>query len=734
MKKVLAIISLLIMMIITALGPITAFAEDSSFQSSTHEPRRIINLVYDDSASMYKDFANGKALDTWSKAKYSLEVFAAMLNPNDTMNIYLMSKISGKAAIKLKGSDGAESNIEKINSMKATAADTPFQTVQRACEDLKKAKTKSGDEKWLVVLTDGSLERQRNEKEDPAVINEYFRKMAKHKIRVMFLAMGPQAKGIKQNEDKGIFSESSKKTADILDVMTRSSKRVFNRNSLTVNNDGSFSFDIPMKELVIFAQNKDGDQVTINSVKSGKQTYDPVIIPIQHADKAKAKKELKSSEYYNQFKTIKADEKLSGCIAVVKDDLKEGNYMVDAKGADTIEVYYKPAIAVMASLTADNGKKVKAGSNIKQGNYKIHYNLVKENTNKKINEKSKLLGDNVRYSALIFNGDNQYSTEGQDQNIQLKEGKLDIIARANYLDYNYVETTLSFEARPNDKVITFEPSDSTFTLDKKGLHGDSIKLTATVDGETPSAEEWANMKRPAVQLNKDSDIIKFKVKKSDTPGEYILTPKISETKLKKLGGKNLEGHKYSAALKHKALTKETWTAKANDNTFPLDLEDSRSFLDKYWRTILISALILLLLLLILSETLWKARFSKQMRRSKNPGVKCTPEDYGQDKKWKQAQFEIDFLSKIIPFKAERGTLSRIGKGAPSLSLKAIRGTSNMRLMNAKAFVKKDNVKFDGQRVMEDEVKSFKINPSTRIIIAYKGWKYDCIPCQQRGRK
>lgn len=50
---------------------------------------RIINVVYDDSGSMVKT-DDGKTIPRWSQAKYSLEVFTAMLNENDKMNIWLL--------------------------------------------------------------------------------------------------------------------------------------------------------------------------------------------------------------------------------------------------------------------------------------------------------------------------------------------------------------------------------------------------------------------------------------------------------------------------------------------------------------------------------------------------------------------------------------------------------------------------------------------------------------------
>lgn len=87
--------------------------------AQTNEPTRVINIVYDDSGSMI--YSNGNKCDTWCQAKYAMEVFAAMLENKDIMNIYVMSdfQTSGDAAplLTLAGSDGANDNVSKIHNM-----------------------------------------------------------------------------------------------------------------------------------------------------------------------------------------------------------------------------------------------------------------------------------------------------------------------------------------------------------------------------------------------------------------------------------------------------------------------------------------------------------------------------------------------------------------------------------------------------------------------------------------
>ena len=77
------VLSFLLIFSITLL-PITVHADSDA--DNAESVYRQINLVYDNSGSMYGDGANGE-LDTWCQAKYSMEVFASMLGENDVLNI-----------------------------------------------------------------------------------------------------------------------------------------------------------------------------------------------------------------------------------------------------------------------------------------------------------------------------------------------------------------------------------------------------------------------------------------------------------------------------------------------------------------------------------------------------------------------------------------------------------------------------------------------------------------------
>lgn len=181
-----------------------SFFASMALANASSEPSRMINVVYDDSRSMYR---TDSVVDTWCQAKYSMEVFAAMLGEKDTLNVYYMSDYrsgTGRGPrLVLHGKDGAATNVGKLHSEKTRAGNTPFNSVRKAYSDLSKA---TADEKWLVILTDGAFE-------DGALGRDKidaFLAVKDSDISVMFLAMGPSAAGITAKSSQNIFYVESR--------------------------------------------------------------------------------------------------------------------------------------------------------------------------------------------------------------------------------------------------------------------------------------------------------------------------------------------------------------------------------------------------------------------------------------------------------------------------------------------------------------------------------------------
>lgn len=285
-------------------------------------PSRVINVVYDDSGSMYRT-DEGNDVDTWCQAKYSMEVFAAMLGDKDILNIYYMSDYRNSTErdprIVLHGKDGAAKNVSKLHNEKTRAGNTPFNSVKKAYTDLLKD---NADEKWLVVLTDGAFEDGRLSKGE---IDSFFASKSPD-INIMFLAMGPDAEGITPKEAQNIYYIEAKTNNQILNQITGICTRIFESDRLDINESSKrFSFDVPMGELIVFAQ---GANVQINGVKKADGTL---------VKSAKTPVEVKYSECdATNYKNEPARD-LVGRIATFIDDFSAGDYSVDVTGAELIK-------------------------------------------------------------------------------------------------------------------------------------------------------------------------------------------------------------------------------------------------------------------------------------------------------------------------------------------------------------------------------------------------------------
>ena len=221
--------------------------------SNKEDFKRVINVVYDDSGSMMvSDDNKDGVVDKWCNAQYSMEVFAAMLGNCDTVNVYKMSSYNNPFLI--KGKDDTADNVKKVrNKLTGCTYTTPFAAVKKAHNDLKKTKA---DDKCLVVLTDGAFEDA-----SAKAVNKFFSNKSKN-IKVAFLSIGEDATAISEDTDNEIYAFKADNSKEIFENVTRISNVVLNSNEIKLSDSKGkyfFDIDIPMQELVVFAQGKDAE-------------------------------------------------------------------------------------------------------------------------------------------------------------------------------------------------------------------------------------------------------------------------------------------------------------------------------------------------------------------------------------------------------------------------------------------------------------------------------------------
>lgn len=669
-------------------------------------PRRVIHVVYDDSGSMIE--TGEQAVDTWCQAKYAMEVFAALLGENDTLDVYAMSDYEGSTQpgprLELNGTDGQNANVAKVHEMLTKAGNTPFDAVRKAYADLAGEQT---DEKWLVVLTDGEFQGIED-------IDGYFRQKASD-VRVMFLGMGPNAQGISEDEDAGIYFEQAQTSKQILEKITGICTRIFNSDRLEVNVSAkTLSFDVPMAELVVFAQGANADIQNITGEDGTVYAASGAPVTVQYSEKAAENKE-------NGL----VDRNLKGCLLTFKDDFPQGSYRLNVSGADTIEVYYKPNVEVAAYLANADGQEVTDLRNLKAGEYTLTFGLVKTGTAEKVNQ-SALLGE-VTYSAVVTNnGETQDRTYASGDRIQLEEGSLVIDVVAHYLEYNTVSTHLDYSIYTDKTVELSIENSPVYQITKDGLQGEQpVLVKATIEGRDPSAEEWDMMTIPEAVFADDGKLFGMPdVKKSSTVGIYEIYPSL-------LNGKpdsSLYGDCPFLVRYESKNGASTWSGSVEGI---LKTEDQRTWFQRYRdkiRTYITWGIGLGFILGYVPGL--KPRLPRNLQ--KRPYVECTSENPLFQPPAVRGRFKKKRLYSLLPYVAERGTLRFVPpgtRGAAAAEISAARD-GGVWLTNPKTFAGKETITFNGIPVPENTKKRMRISTGGMITCKTDEMTYTCYPTQK----
>lgn len=685
--------------------------------ADTYEPSRVINIVYDDSTSMYN--TDGVEVDTWCQAKYAMEVFVSMMSEKDTINIYYMSdyyqtKATPKARVTLRGKDGVASNVSKIHNAKTKARGTPFDSVKKAYKDLTGAKA---DKKWLVVLTDGNFDSPTTKGEVmPKSDVDAFFAAKSDDINVCFLGIGAKASVINEDQSKKIFSYQAVTNNDVLRNLTSISSRIFERNKLNVDtSNGTISFDVSMQELIVFAQ---GGNVNINGIKSSDGKM------IQSSD---APVTVSYSECDAEGRNNKPTTDLVGKIATFKTDFAAGSYTVSVSGAATLEVYYKPILDLTVSLVDSNGNPVNVSEKIKSGDYKLVINLKDPITNTTVNSSSKLLG-NVDLSARVTNNDvtnDQIYKDGDT--VHLDEGTVQLDASARYLDYNYLNSNNSFSI-VRDKAISFDVVENpTYKVISEGFESnDYVIVHAKVDGREFTSEEWEKLNTPNVQIDKNANLLgsvgslgEPVIEKTDEIGTFKIRPVFSGEKPSSGTYQNTD---FTISCSQE-FGDETWSG-SEKKTF--SITDTRPWWERNWG-LFIRLIILAIILFILAGYLpcFKRYLPKALKS--RPYVKSSATKPGKKPIALSGETKKNFMSTIVPYVPQTGTIRYVPRGysAPLLNVRAA-GQNQMLVTNWKQFCGKKEYKFEGQTLSKDRKEPLYISGSEIIESRLKGVKLTCI--------
>lgn len=496
--------------------------------SAAASPSKVINLVFDDSESMIVDFGTKTQQDKWCQAKYALEIFAAMLDKGDVLNIYYMSDYCRRAAgdtdkdlkwyvldriddyskapeslakpLTVKGSEESQARVDKIHNNITVAGSTPFYVVEKAYYDLQN--TEGFDQKWFVVLTDGAFidkvdvkAKKEIETKKEEVKDTFKSYNDNDEINVEYFGIGKDSLDL---SSIGGHFRRAVDSGNVPSIMREICQDVFNRPSIGSNyNEATKEIDVefPLSQIVIFTQGQDSKVDSISGIN-----VQPSVCSVKYSTVATTSDRF--PEYYKEGK-YKYDKGLTGSVYIYEGNFTPGKYKLSTN-AKNVEVYYLLGVTPKVTFYNDDTEETyQMNDDLVAGTYTIKCLLADENGQ---DYSSKIKG-NVTYSVKI--GDKTY-TNGDT--IELKEGKLEVETKATFdiTGQEPVTSTQKCKVKAAELVIKAEKKNVDFAFSSLGekdyKNNSPIVIRATRQGKPLSDSDWKNLKLTVGTKSKKENI------------------------------------------------------------------------------------------------------------------------------------------------------------------------------------------------------------------------------------
>lgn len=595
---------------------------------------------------------------------------------------------------------------------------TPYTQVNNAAGELTKLlNAGSVDEGWLVVLTDGDFDNDipasglKADLEGKAAANE--------NLYVQYLAIGTDVKNIPEgNADKGLYAQKAGNTSEVVNELAEISNRIFKRNEYAgySSEDSGLEFDIPLRKLIVFAQGKDVKIGSLKNEEGGEvKLQSDTAVSYSSTDGAGLTTFVKS--------TPVKDTSLKGQVAVFADEspIVAGNYTLDVSGADSIQIYYEPDVKFEAGLYKGD-TKMEEGT-IEGGAYTVKVGFVDQLSGKYI-KSSKLLGE-PKYTVSI-NGETQELTgkDGASQSIDVEvDGEsLELTADVNYLKDYTDSASYTFKVCTLDINVDAFKSANLKTLEDGA---NQITVEATRNDQPLTKEQWDAATLDVVSVNKDGEEfgIQWDVQKGSEVSTWIVTPKY-----KKGGMFATETGQADVTINVSAEIDGDGYGKAE--TVSVNIKDDKNIVDylkHYWKHIVISLLLLILILGYVPP--FKKRFARSIK--KRPSIECSAEKIGLRDNVMKGNFEKDLASRLLPYVPETGRLTFSPTPVKKTAKVRASGGGSMLILNTSAFAGKEEITFNGMSIQENEKGHHRISASTIIVVSTPEFTYTCIPNVQR---
>lgn len=531
MKRIVSL--LLALLLVLSVFPVSS----SAATVTKDEVTRAIAIVFDNSGSMYERVGNAdaEAPMAWCRATYAMQAFANMMNPNDQMLIYPMHPITvGKGSseifdwdnpLKIRQQDAAK--IQQIYTPDPQG--TPIETIPAALAGLSGV---TADEKWLVVLTDGSEFYENDEElsksQTKARLGEELTK-CRQQVNVIYLGIGSQTAmpdsvtGSYQYHEKGTASSD-----EVLSALSSMCNIIFGRKELPniTSSAKNINFDVSMGKLILLVQGQNITDVTLNGMAPSS------VSDMKYAELGGGP----DDKYAYNYRPFKIDTALQGALVIYDQPLDAGEYTLSYSGSATsVACYYEPYVDLYVELLDENGNVVDPNAENVAGKYTIRYCMVDKDGNE---TKSALLGSTSYKITYILNGEPQTVEATSGGTIELDippESTLDANFVVTYLDGYTITRDAEDLGWPKGGLKFAAPAAGDLTITLSGGQQD-YKLSALPQGE----KFQLSFAYDGVQLTNDqlSGLEQLKVTLEGGDGAEGMKPVVAQ--LKQDGGYYVE--------------------------------------------------------------------------------------------------------------------------------------------------------------------------------------------------
>ena len=679
-----------------------------------------INMVVDDSGSMFLSKSN-EQIRLWSYAKYSLEVFAALLRPNDTLNVYLLSSYkkeggAAKPVVTLYGNSPQGERVDAIRNMTLNGKGTPYGPVQDAYKDLV---TSSAPEKWLVIMTDGKFDGVSNEQVSGEVA-QYLNEgnvSSRSKLQIAFLSIGDEAPVLTGLERNSNFLPAKAGTpVELIRQMNVFANSIFRQKSAELGADGTLNSDIDMKKIDVFAQ---GPSVDVQSL-----SVDGESVEASDSVQVKWSTNPKVSRKGIQYDAI-PETLLEGELKSFE-DVPNGSLNFDISGYTNAPVIFKtPLVGIGVNLLQD-GKPVT--SELITGTYEIEPFVADKNCEPIDSDE---IGAPELLEVSFEQGDETLGPFKSGETVNLAKGEYDVRMAGVFSDKLSVTSKASIAVQSAIQssikmVDSGEYAVSDLADFPPESAGTQFEYVVIEDGiQRPfTQEEWDQIPPDALKVASGNSNIEFEAIKGVDVGQVTVVPRAPNGDVFVADTGEIDFEVFSEYTANGEITE---SSRASGS---INISDDLSTFDKlmnWWKTLGWKLFVLLLLLILLLGYIFKRRFSKRMKR--RPSISGTPNQVGTSSEESTGKFRKSGMRSYLPFVADTATLTYVPAGVTGfrpMKLKA--GPSkSMIVTNWKQIAEKNNTEINGTPLDEETRRAPQFGPSATITANTPQMTYEMTP-------